>query len=157
MKFWVILSIISMFMMGTFNFLLSRTQKLLPNEVIYKQIFMYNLLVVAGIVSFILLMFLYFKDSTKFNKFYSKDSKIKYSSFTIPAIIIVTYLSLNIISLTKGGGIATTIFGLSTFVTIMLNVFFMNYKVNFKIISGVLVIFALTAFVISESIKINKK
>tara|TARA_Y100000389_G_scaffold198035_2_gene233796 strand:- start:1838 stop:2278 length:441 start_codon:yes stop_codon:yes gene_type:complete len=146
-----------MFMMGTFNFLLSRTQKLLPNEVIYKQIFMYNLLVVAGIVSFILLMFLYFKDSTKFNKFYSKDSKIKYSSFTIPAIIIVTYLSLNIISLTKGGGIATTIFGLSTFVTIMLNVFFMNYKVNFKIISGVLVIFALTAFVISESIKINKK
>tara|TARA_Y100000385_G_C13095706_1_gene641157 strand:+ start:2223 stop:2654 length:432 start_codon:yes stop_codon:yes gene_type:complete len=143
--------------MGTFNFLLSRTQKLLPNEVIYKQIFMYNLLVVAGIVSFILLMFLYFKDSTKFNKFYSKDSKIKYSSFTIPAIIIVTYLSLNIISLTKGGGIATTIFGLSTFVTIMLNVFFMNYKVNFKIISGVLVIFALTAFVISESIKINKK
>ena len=157
MKFWILLSIISMFMMGTFNFLLSRTQKLLPNEVIYKQIFMYNLLVVAGIVSFILLMFLYFKDSTKFNKFYSKDTKIKYSSFAVPAIIIVSYLTLNIISLTKGGGIATTIFGLSTFVTIMLNVFFMNYKVNFKIISGVLIIFALTAFVVNETIQINKK
>tara|TARA_Y100000591_G_C21845193_1_gene708286 strand:+ start:1793 stop:2272 length:480 start_codon:yes stop_codon:yes gene_type:complete len=158
MERWVLLSMLSMFFIGLFNFLVSRTQKTLPNEFIYKQIFVSSYLVIAGAISIIVLTYIYFKYPDKIKNFIyqSKNIKVKYSDLLILGIINVMYLTINIVALSEGGGIATTIFGLATFVTIILNVIFMKYKVNAKILGGVLTVCALTGYVTYETIKLNK-
>tara|TARA_Y100000591_G_C21845193_1_gene708285 strand:+ start:1330 stop:1776 length:447 start_codon:yes stop_codon:yes gene_type:complete len=147
-----------MFLIGISNFLVLRTQKLLPNIFIYKQIFVSSLLIINGAISILILIYLYFRYPNKIINFYgnNKNNKIKYFDFMLPGIIRVIYLTINILALSKGGGIASSIFGLSTFITILLNVIYMNYKINFRIIFTIIIICAITAYVTHETIKLNK-
>ena len=55
-----------------------------------------------------------------------------------------------------GGGIVTSILGLSTFLTIILGYIFNNDKINSRIIVGIILVLFVTALIIMESIKINK-
>ena len=157
MRLWVLLALISVFFVGMFNFLIASSHKNLPeSNIIYKQIFILSVLSISGLLAFILLLIYKILYNEKINKFYSKTSKIKYYHILVPSILIIIYLNLDIISLTMGGGIVTSILGLSTFLTIILGYIFNNDKINSRIIVGIILVLFVTALIIMESIKINK-
>ena len=152
---WITYSIASIFFIGAFNLFLQATKDTLPNGFHYTHIYLCCILVLAGILGGISLIYYKFLYPNAFSEFYNKF-KPYYLFVIMPAILLFTYLITNTLALEQGGGIAIAIINLNMFFTIFAGALLFDDKINTRIIVAMIVAFISIGVAAYEKHRINK-
>lgn len=137
---WILFAILSIFLVGIFNVCLEATKETIPAGFINKHMYLCSILVFAGIISGIILIYYSITNNTEFKDlFTTRLAASYYSLIWIPAILLCTYLVTNTLALANGGGIATAIISMNMFVTIIMGTILFGDKMNDKILLSLIV------------------
>lgn len=136
---WIIYSIISVFLIGIFNSFLQGSKFMLPKGDIYRHMYMSIIILIAGIMSAIILVYYNYTKPKEFKSMFNSKIKNNYLIIIITALFLALYMYFNILALNAGGGIATAIINLNMYVTIILGVLLFSDKINIKIIIAIII------------------
>ncbi len=154
---WIIIAICSGLLIGTYNLFLESTKKILDSNVLSKLIYINIILIFSSLFSLILLLIYYLKNRNSFKNLIQTIIFKKIINSIIPAIILVTYMSFNVLALSKGGGIAIFIFNsLASFLTLIGGAILFKDKINFKVIISLIIGLSAIIYASLQSNIINK-
>ena len=153
---WILIAISSGLLIGSYNLFLEGTKKTLPNEIFSKLMFINFILISSSVFSFIILLFYYLSNKELFKNNIKNIVFNKTLYVIIPSIIIIGYMFLNVLALSKGGGIAALIFTtIGAFVTLIGGAIIFKDKINIKIILSLIIGFSFIIYASLQSKKIN--
>ena len=153
---WLLFAILSVFLVGIFNVCLEATKETIPAGFINKHMYLCSILVFAGIISGIILVYYSITNHTEFKElFTTRLAPSYYLLICIPAILLCTYLVTNTLALANGGGIATAVISMNMFVTIIMGVILFNDKINDKILLSLIVGASAIGYGAYESHRLN--
>ena len=154
---WIIFAIGSGLLIGTYNLFLESTKKLLDSDIISKLIYINVILIFASLFSLILLIVYYLRNRNTFKNFIQNIISKKIIYCLIPAIVLLTYMSFNVLALSKVGGIAIFIFNsLASFLTLFGGVILFKDKINSKVVISLIIGLSFIIYASLQSNKINK-
>ena len=136
---WIICSIISVFLIGIYNSFLQGAKFMLPKGDIYRHMYMSIIILIAGIMSAIVLVYYNYTKPKEFKSMFNSKIKNNYWIIIITALFLALYMYFNILALNAGGGIAMAIINLNMYVTIILGVLLFSDKINIKIIIAIII------------------
>ena len=151
---WVFWASLGALGVGTFNTFLAGTKDSIPQGVAYKHMYLSILLIFAGLLSVLVLLYYRFTQKKKFDILVSKTLKPPFTLYILPSIIMLIYLISNLLALVEGGGVAMVIINLNTIITIIAGVLLFKDKMNFSMIIGIIISVLSAAFIVYEKSKL---
>ena len=153
---WIIFAVMSLFLIGTFNTFLEATKVTVPKGFVNKHMYLCSILVIAGIIGAIMLIYYSIANHTEFKELFMTRLVVPYYSLIwIPAIILCMQMITNTLALSNGGGVAVAIINLNMFVTLIAGVIFLGDKINDKILLSLIVGASAVAYAAYESYQLN--
>jgi drug/metabolite transporter (DMT)-like permease len=149
---WSLYATLSLLLVGTFNTMLEGSKQTMSADVITKSMYTSSILVCAGVISALSLLYHRHYHKVEYRRFYKVP---RMSHVIFPACCLCSYLVTNTLALSGGGGVAMGIINLNMIVTLLAGSYFYNDRINLKIICSMLIGVMSLNFAVYESSKIN--
>lgn len=154
MSWWITYAVASIFLIGAFNLFLQETKETIPKGFRYTHIYLCCILMLAGILGGISLIYYKVLYPTAFSELHNKFQPY-YLIVIMPAILLFTYLITNTLALAQGGGIAISIINLNMFFTIFVGALLFDDKINTRIVVAMIVAFISIGVAAYEKHRLN--
>tara|TARA_Y100000287_G_C14169158_1_gene328866 strand:- start:38 stop:505 length:468 start_codon:yes stop_codon:yes gene_type:complete len=155
MESWIIYALITLFLTGAFNTYMEYAGKSFVKGQTERIIYFSLFFALGGLLSLVNALYLMKSNPKAFSNVLYEMS-FPYSKLLIPGIILPIAMFLNMIALSKGGGIAMTIINLNMLVTIFAGAWFLGDKIDLTIVGCTLIALIFIAIATYRSIQINK-
>lgn len=152
---WEFIALMSAGIIGIFNTMIEGNGKIFKTDYLAKLTHIMMILVISGIFSLFVLVYLYHTNRTSMNKavsFFTNETL----RIVLPGAFIPLYLFLNIKALSEGGGIAMAILNLNIIVPLIAGHFLYNDKIDTTLIATLILILLLTGFASYHNYQLNK-